>query len=185
MVPATIGASVLHASAWPAWDPWDPWFALQAAIAGGLLGNLVWVCLGVRRRVTRTGATLAGLCLAAWACFLLFGAPHKALPVQEMGVDLWHGQPVMVAGRSVGVHGSVNAADRFLGVLAFEAIGFTIVVVGLATGTISDHAVTQSYVVAGIAVVLSTAWWLAFGNAVSAFRRRRRERRVVVPATTS
>lgn len=157
VVPATIGASVLQASAWPAWDPWDPWFALQAAIAGGLLGNLVWVCLDVRRRVTRKGA------------------PGRPLP----------GRVGVFPAVRCGVHGSVNAADRFLGVLAFEAIGFTIVVVGLATGTISDHAVTPSYVVAGIAAVLSCAWWLAVGNAVSALRRRRRERRVGVPATTA
>ena len=89
----------------------------------------------------------------------------------------------MVAGRAVGVFGSVNAADRLLGLLAHEAIGFASEIVSLATGDILEHTVAQSYVVAGIGVVLSTAWWLACGNAVSAFRRRR-ERRAVVPATT-
>ena len=95
----------------------------------------------------------------------------------------------MVAGRAVGTFGPVNAADRLVIVLAFPAIGHASQVVGLATGTVGEHTVAESYVVAAIAVVLSCAWWLAVGNGVSAFRRRRRrrrrERRVGVPATTT
>jgi hypothetical protein len=131
-------------------------------------------------RVTRAGAILVSLCLAAWAIFLLFGAPHEPLPVQGSGIGVWWtGQPIMVAGRSVGVHGSVNAADGFLALLAYEAIGFAGQVVSLATGDILEPTVPQSYVVAGIAAVLSCAWWLACGNAVSALRLRRREQRAV------
>ena len=64
VVPTTIGASVLYASGFGERDAWFAWFALEAAIAGGLLGHLVWVCVDVRRRVTRSGVILAGLCLA-------------------------------------------------------------------------------------------------------------------------
>jgi hypothetical protein len=187
-VPATIGASVLYASVFREWDAWLAWFAVEAAIAGGLIGQLAWVCLDVRRRVTRAGAVLVSLCLAAWAIFLLFGAAHDWPQPPQRGagsIDLISDLPVMVAGRAVGVFGAVNAADRLLGLLAHPAIGFASQVVSLVTGATLEHTVAQSYVVAGIAAVLSCAWWLAFGNAVSAFRRRRRERRAVVPATTS
>jgi hypothetical protein len=176
-VSATIAAAVLYASVF---REWDAWFALQAAIAGGLLGHLVWVCLDGRHRVTRAGATLVSLCLAAWAIFLLFGASHEwPQPPQRSdgSIDLIHDLPIMVAGRAVGVFGAVNAADRLLGTLAHPAIHFASQVVGLATGNVLEHTVAQSYSVAGIAVALSCAWWLAFGNALSAFRRRRRERR--------
>lgn len=81
--------------------------------------------------------------------------------------------------------GSVNAADRLLGLLAHEAINFASRIVSLATGDILEHTVAQSYVVAGLAAVLSSAWWLAVGNAVTALRRRRRARRAAVPATTT
>jgi hypothetical protein len=56
--------------------------------------------------------------------------------------------------------------------------------VSAATGDILQPTVAQSHIVAGIALPLSSAWWLAFGNAVTTFRRRRRERRAAVPATT-
>jgi hypothetical protein len=187
-VPAAIGASVLYASVFREWHAWFAWFALQAAVAGGLVGHLVWACLDVRHRVTRAGAILTGLCLLAWAIFLLFGAPHEWPQPPQRGdgsIDLIHDLPVMVAGRAVGVFGSVNAADRLLGLLAHEAIGFASQIVILATGDVLEHTVAQSYVVAGIAIVLSVAWWLACGNVLSAMRRRRRARRAVVPATTT
>jgi len=96
-----------------------------------------------------------------------------------------HDAPIPVAGRAVGTFGSVNAADRLVGLLAFPAIQFASLVVGLATRSIGDPTLSQSHVVAAIAGVLSGAWWLAAGNAVSTFRRRRRERRIGVPATTA
>ena len=71
---ATVGAAVLYA---PVRREWDVWFALEAAVAGGLFGHLAWVCVDVRRRVTRAGAILVAFCLFAWAIFLLFGAPHE------------------------------------------------------------------------------------------------------------
>jgi hypothetical protein len=181
-VAATTGASALYASVF---REWDAWFALDAAIAGGLFGHLMWVCVDVRHRVTRPAAILVVLCLAAWAIFLLFGAPHEwpqPPPRSDYSIDVIHDLPVMVAGRAVGVFGSVNGADRLLGLLAQPAIQFASRVVGLATATISEHTVAQSYGVAGIAIVLSAAWWLACGNAVSALRRRRTERRAVIPA---
>ena len=184
-VPATIGASVLYASVF---RDGDAWFALDAAIAGGLFGHLVWVCVDVRHRVTRSAAILVSLCLTAWAIFLLFGAPREwPQPPQRSdgSFDFFHDLPVVVAGREVGVFGLANAADRLLGLFAFPAIHFASYVVGLTTFTIGDPTVAQSWVVAGIAAILSCAWWLACGNAVSAVRRRRRERRVGVPATTT
>jgi hypothetical protein len=187
-VPATICASVLYASVFREWDVWLAWFALQAAIGGGLSGQLVWACLNVRHRVTRAGAILVGLCMATWAIFLLFGAAHEwPQPLQkgDGSIEVIHDLPALVAGRAFGVFGAVNAADRLLGLMAHEAIGFASQVVSLATGDVLEHTVAQSYAVAGVAVVLSAAWWLAFGNAVSAFGRRRRERRAVVPATTT
>ena len=126
VVPATIGASVLYASVF---HEWDAWFALQAAIAGGLLGHLVWVCLDVRHRVTRPGRFWSA---STWP----------------------RGRSSCCSAR----HASGRSRPR--------------------------GATPQSYVVAGMAVALSCGWWLAVGNAWSAFRRRRRERRAAVPATT-
>ena len=64
VVPTTIGASVLYASGFREREGWFAWFALEAAIAGGLLGHLVWVCVDVRRRVTRSGVILQASRLA-------------------------------------------------------------------------------------------------------------------------
>ena len=188
VVPATIGAAALYALVFREWDAWLAWFAVEPAIAGALVGNLVWLCVDVRHRIRRAGAILASLCLAAWAIFLLFGAPHEGPPPSprsDGSFEFHTHPPVMVAGRAVGTFGAVNAADRLVIVLAFPAIGHASLAVGLATGTtIGEHTVAQSYVVAGIGAVLSCAWWLAVGDAVAAFRRRG-ERRAGVPATTT
>ena len=135
--------------------------------------SAIWCgcCVDVRHRVTRSAAILVSLCLTAWAIFLLFGAPREwPQPSQRSdgSFDFFHDLPVVVAGREVGVFGSANAADRLLGLLAFPAIHFASYVVGLTTFTIGDPTVAQSCVVAGIAAILSCAWWLACGNAVSA-----------------
>ena len=155
----------------------DGWFGGESAIAGGFLGNLAWLLAAPRRRVTRLAVALMGLSVVAWLTFLLFGLPHEVPPVvpnADGSFDFFHGQPFMVAGRSVGTHGSVNAADRILDVMAGPAVFYARAAMAMALSYRFVESVGGSSAVAGLACVLSTAFWLAAGNGLAARLERRR-----------
>jgi hypothetical protein len=163
------------------WGSFDVLFPIQSAVAGALVGEMAWLLADPRRRLSRLAIMLAALSWAAWLAFLCFGERFVPLCL-EFG-ELVHDAPMAVANRAVGTFGSVNAADRLLDLAAGPAVFYVKAAVFLARPSADE--VAASYVVAGLAGVLSTAWWLAVGNAASAFRRRRRERRAGIPATTT
>jgi hypothetical protein len=166
----TAGLEVHRSWGWGSFDVLRP---ILSAVAGALVGEMAWLLADPRRRLSRLAIVLAALSWAAWLAFLCFAEPFVPLRL-EVG-ELVHDAPIAVANRTVGTYGSVNAADRLLGLAAGPAVFYMKDTVLLAWPSVDD--VAASYVVAGLACVLSSAWWLAFGNAVTAFRHRRRERR--------
>ena len=152
------------------WGSFDVLFAMQSAVAGALLGEMAWLLADPRRRLSRLAIVLAGLSWAAWLVFLCFGEPFVPLRL-EFG-EFVHDAPIAVANRAVGTFGSVGAADRLLNVAAGPAVFHLNAAVLLAWPSIDD--VAASYVVAGLAWVMSTAFWLAAGNVLAARLERRR-----------
>lgn len=153
-----------------AWGSFDVLFSIQSAVAGALVGEMAWLLADPRRRLSRLAIVLAALSWAAWLAFLCFGEPFVPLRL-ELG-EFVHDAPIVVAKRAVGTFGSVNAADRLLGFAAGPAVFYMKAAVLLAWPSVDD--VAASYVVAGLAGVLSTAFWLAAGNALAARLERRR-----------
>jgi hypothetical protein len=165
----------------------DADFVIKSAIAGGFLGNLAWLLADARPRITRLGAVLAGLSLAAWLHFLAFGEPHvpprAAEPSNGMGeLELIHGLPFPVAGRAVGTHYAVNRADTILNLAAGPAVFYAASAALRAFPRLDVDGAAWSYVVAGLGYLVSTAFWLTVGNALAARRARRRARRASSPA---
>jgi hypothetical protein len=148
----------------------DVLFPIQSAVAGALLGEMAWLLTDPRGRLSRLAIRLAALSWAAWLAFLCFAEPFVPLRL-EFG-EFIHDTPIAVANRAVGTFGSVNAADRLLNVAAGPAVFYMKAVVFLGWPSVDD--VAASYVVAGLAWVLSTAFWLAAGNWLTARLERRR-----------
>ena len=175
---AAIGALVLADEVWLGSESYggDPWvtakMVLFAVVAGGLVGNLAWLLFAPQQRITRLAAVAAGLSFAVWVGFLVWGEPHVPMPSDIM-VHHW---PLPVAGRANGQFGSVNEADRVLNLAAGPAIGWVHAVWPPYRGSYDD--VGRSYVVAALACLLSTAFWLATGNALAARLARRRAKRM-------
>jgi len=141
---------------------------------------------------TQRGSRAAAICALAnvlvWASFLTFNprlddAEFSRIERQRLqrdtglgGLDLVTDQPIVVAARWHGTFGAVNFADWLLGVFAAPAISFAdaIVVPPRYSGT--DATKRESYVIAVTGFVLSTGFWVSFGDAVTALRSLYRRR---------
>jgi hypothetical protein len=123
-----------------------------------------------------------------WISFLVFNPQRPESEFAEItarragqgsqdGLDIIDDAPIIVAGRWSGTFGAVNAADYALHLSAGPAVTFAewIVVPPLSIG--SDATKGESYVIAGVAFVLSTSFWTAFGGSISALRRAYLRRR--------
>jgi hypothetical protein len=152
------------------WGSFDVLFPIQSAVAGALVGEMAWLLADPWRRLSRLAVVLAALSSTAWLAFLWFGEPFVPLRL-EFG-EFVHDAPMAVANRAVGTFGSVNAADRLLDLAAGPAVFYVKTAVFLARPSAGE--VAAWYVVAGLACVLSTAFWLAAGNALAARVERRR-----------
>ncbi len=169
------------------WGNWQSFWIVVGATAGALSGHLVWVLAKPRHRMSRAAAVCALANMVAWLSFLVFTPP---LPNAEFGriaaervqrdagtggLDIIKDKPTIVAGRWHGTFGAVNFADWLLTLFAAEAIGFARVLIPSRYPGI-DATRGESFAVAGVGFVLSTAFWVAFGGAVTALRRKFRAR---------
>jgi hypothetical protein len=117
------------------WHNWDS-LSIAGAVAGTLLGHLLWVLAKPSERVSRATVISVSANILAWISFLIFSPP---LPTSEFeriaaeraqrdaisgGMDLTTDQPIVVAGRWYGTFGTMNFADGLLSVFAAPAIGF-------------------------------------------------------------
>jgi hypothetical protein len=172
------------------WENWMWSFALEGAIAGALVANLLWMTAHPRR-LRRSAAIAVAVNTLVWIAFLvvtpkLTSADFEAIQAERIRIDadsdmdLATHEPVIVAARMLGSYGAEERLDRLLGLFAGPAITWAaMVIVPVEYGT-SRATRRESYYVAIVAFTLSTAFWLAFAPALSSgvrrLRRLRRER---------
>ena len=163
------------------WESWDE-LVLFGAIGGALLGNLCWVTLKPSERVTRATLFFVIANVLVWVAFLVFNPPltdsefaeitaGRAQQDSQNGFDIVDHAPIVVAERWSGTFGAVNDADRALSFFAGPAVMFTNLLV-VPPRYIGSYATkSESWVTAGVGLVLSTSFWMAVGGGMSALRR--------------
>jgi hypothetical protein len=169
------------------WENWEsPWIA--GAVAGAIIGHFLWVILKPRWRASRAAAICALANVLVWTSFLTFSTPlddaefsridreRVQRDANQGGLDLVTDQPIIVAARWHGTFGAMNFADWLLSLFAAPAIGFAELLVVPSRYIGIDATKRESYAVAGIGFVLSTGFWVAFGDVVSALRRLHKRR---------
>jgi hypothetical protein len=158
---------------------------VESAIAVALVGHLAWSCWRPSTRIGRVARWLMAAQTAAWIAFLIVTPPVPDEVFAEIDarrrspsghIEIVHDAPTIVAGRYSGTFGSVNEADRAMGLMT-PALGYALVLqVHLVP---PRHAATEptrgeSWAVAAVAFVLSMAFWNALGATVQFWRARRR-----------
>lgn len=169
---------VLAALRWGYW----PGLNVEGAIAGALLVNFAWILINPRRRLRRSAAIAVVANAAVWVAFLLLTPPltlaqfveidsERARREADSAMTLMSHQPVIVAGRMVGTYWSINIMDRPLHLFAGPAIQYAaLIVVPIRYGT-ANATRPESFVIAGAAFVLSTAFWAVFAPGVTSLAR--------------
>jgi hypothetical protein len=141
-----------------------------------------------RQRASRAAAICALANVLVWLSFLTLSTPlddaeftridseRVQRDTNQGGLDLVTDQPIIVAARWHGTFGAVNFADGLLTLFAGPAIGFTELLIVPSRYIGTDATKRESFAIAGIGLVLSTGFWVAFGDVVSALRRLYRRR---------
>jgi hypothetical protein len=169
------------------WENWQSsWIA--GATAGAIVGHVVWVISKARQRVSRAAVICALANVFVWMSFLAFSPP---LDDEEFGrieterrerdarpghLEWTTDQPIVVAARWHGTFGAVNFADWLLSLFAGPAIGFADLLIVPSPYIGIDATKRESFAIAGFGFVLSTGFWVVFGDVVSALRRLYRGR---------
>jgi hypothetical protein len=164
------------------WESWQsPWIA--GATAGAIVGHFVWVISKPRQRASRAAAICALANVLVWMSFLAFSPP---LDDEEFGrieterrerdarpghLEWITDQPIVVAARWHGTFGAVNFADWLLSLFAGPAIGFADLLIVPSRYIGIDATKRESFAIAWFGFVLSTGFWVVFGDIVSALRR--------------
>jgi hypothetical protein len=178
------------------WENWQsPWIA--GATAGAILGHFIWVISKPRQRASRAAAICALANVLAWVSFLTFTPPvddaeFGRVETERRQRDAAPGrlewttdQPIVVAARWHGTFGAVNFADWLLSLFAAPAIGFAELLIVPSRYIGIDATKRESFAIAGLGFILSTGFWVTFGNVVSTLRRlyrRRTAKRATAPA---
>lgn len=162
------------------------WFA--GATGGALIGHLLWVMAQPRQRISRAATACALVNALVWLSFVTVTPPLDGVEFGRVEnervqrdpdpgrLDLVTDRPIVVAGRWHGTFGAMNLADWLLSLLAGPAIEFAALVVVPSRFIGLDATKGESYAIAGLGLVLSTAFWLAFGDMVTALGRAFRKR---------
>jgi len=172
------------------WENWQSSW-IEGATAGALFGHFLWVIAKPRERASRsaTSCTLANTLV--WLSFLTFSPPLDTAEFTRIerervqrdadlgGFDLTTDQPIVVAGRWHGTFGAMNFADWLLTLFAAPAIGFAELLIMPSRYFGIDATKRESFAIAGLGFVLSTAFWVAIGDVATALRRRYLARKAV------
>lgn len=169
------------------WENWQsPWIA--GAVAGALVGHFIWIVSKPRQRASRGAATCVLANVLVWLSFLTFSTPlddaeFSRIDRERVQRDAHHGgldfvtdQPIIVAARWHGTFGAVNFADWLLSLFAAPAIGFAELLIVPSRYIGTDATKRESFAIAGLGFVLSSAFWVTFGDVVSTLRRLYRRR---------
>jgi hypothetical protein len=161
-------------------------------VAGLLIGVFVWILLAPRSRIRRASVVLVTINWLAWLMFLAFTPRVSASEFEEIartrryqqtspegGIEIIYDGPSVLAGRESGFW-AVNNAHRFLILMSGPAIAVAEghVVPGILT---TRPTRAESYWIAAIGFVLSTAWWATVGTAASWIHqvwKRRNQKRI-------
>jgi hypothetical protein len=157
-----------------------PWSEVVAGgIAGALLSH-VGRLASKRRLVSRAGRLAVLANAIVWTAFLIVTPsldPSEFARIDadretKSGFDFIHDAPTVVAARWHGTYGAVNAADMLLSFAAAPAIAFAqlLVVPPPQVGAAATRG--ESFVIALLAFVLSTAFWFVAGAWVEVLIRR-------------
>jgi hypothetical protein len=161
-------------------------------VAGLLLGVLIWILLAPRSRIGRASVVLVTINCLAWLLYLHFTPRVPASEFDEIarnrrhqqtsldgGIEIIHDGPSVLAGRESGFW-AVNHAHRFLILMSGPAIAFA--EGHIVPGVLSTQPTrAESYWIAAIGFVLSSAWWTTVGTAASWIHqvwKRRNQKRI-------
>ena len=166
-----------------AWDNVDRGWVLVGAISGVVLGHLGWVAANPLRRLSRAAAFCALANVAVWVAFIALTPPvedseFQRIAAERRQLDAGSGPitfvtdvPTILAGRWHGTFGAVNFPDRLLSLFNLGAAGFVELLVVSPRYMGAGPTRGESFAIAGVAFILTTAFWIAFGGAISALRR--------------
>ena len=158
-------------------DLWSPeWFVI-----GGLIGSFGWM-LAHRQVFTRAVWIAMTVNWIAWTMFLLFmpqltEADYRAIDSHRASVDggepieIFTDVPTVLAGRWFGGFTPLNW-DELLDLTAAPAVFMTQLEVVPLKYAVTSPTRGESYAIAAIAFVLSTAFWANVGGAISWARNR-------------
>jgi hypothetical protein len=152
---------------------WDWWLA--GAVAGGVLGAFGWILSRPRTLLTRRIPALVGINWATWVVFLVFTPQVEAArfeqiagrrAVRDRGGSITGAsdQPTILAARYIGGFRGIAVPELSLMVMA--GIPATIAELYVVSPRYVGSPPTrgESYVIAGIAFVLSTAFWITISR---------------------
>jgi hypothetical protein len=161
-------------------------------VTGAVLGVFSWTLFAPGSRIRRAAVVLVTINCLAWLTYLVFTPRVPESEFEEIArrraahdagresIDLIHDGPSVLAGRESGSW-AVRNPHRFLVLMAGPAISFAESYVVPAKYLTTMPTRAESYWIAAIGFVLSTAWWTTVGTAIPWIRqiwRRRREKRI-------
>jgi hypothetical protein len=154
---------------------------LMGALAGAFAGAFGWMLSKPRIRLARGTLAVMGINWAAWVAFLAFTpqvdveeiAKKRAAGIIVAGQDA----PTILAARYFGGYRRPSLPEIWLFFMAAPALGVGEQLV--ASGRYPENPPTrrESYVIAVIAVVISTAFWASVSGAIGSLWRRSCKRR--------
>ena len=152
---------------------WDWW--LMGALAGGFAGAFGWMLSKPRIRLARGTLAVMGINWAAWVVFLAFTpqveveeiARQRAAGIIVAGQDA----PTILAARYFGGYRPISPPEIWLFLMAGPAASIAEQNVVPGRDIAIPPTRRESYVIAVIAFVISTAFWASLSGAIGSLRR--------------
>lgn len=170
---------------------------IPGAVAGATIGHFIWVIAKPRRRASHAAAVCVLANIFVWLSFLTFTPPLEDAEFSRVDkersqrdanpsqLDASAHQPIVVASRWHGTYGALSFADQLLTFSAGPAIWFAELLIVPVRHIGIDATKRESFAIAGLGFVLSTSFWVALGDIVSALRRLYRRRTAKRSTTTA
>jgi hypothetical protein len=162
---------------------WQSWLA--GALAGGFTGAFAWILKTRRGRLRRRTFSVIGINCTAWTVFVAFtpaveSAPFELIARQRAAADDGRSAfvgnpdaPTILAARYFGGYRQLPLPEIALTLLAgpAAAISEQCVVSGRYAGSSPTRG--ESYVIAPMTFVISTAFWATMSEVIAAVLRRK------------
>jgi hypothetical protein len=172
-----------------------PFSIVAGMLSGGLVGFLVWTLLHPRRYISRLTIILVALNCCAWLLCLVTQpriSDTDTDPVQRQraefdeqvalgfpnGLNIVHHPPMALAGREFS---GISLSEKPAVFMAAPAIAFVMLQTVPERYWHTGPTLRESYWIAAVAFLVSTAWWVAVASGLSwlrTFNMRRQGRQV-------